>query len=49
MPSALPNSRDRSFTADATPCLASGSEAVIAVVAGVPARPMPTANRARPA
>ena len=48
MPKALPSSRDTSFRADATPCLAIGSAAVIAVVAGVPARPMPAAKKTIP-
>ena len=45
---ALPNSRETSLTAEATPCLAGGSEETIAVVAGVPASAMPAANRTRP-
>ena len=45
---ALPNSRETSFTAEATPCLAGGSEETIAVVAGVPASAIPAAKRTRP-
>src|SRR4029450_8871794 len=41
-------SRAVSLTAEATPCLLGGSEAVMAVVAGVPARAIPAANRTRP-
>ncbi len=48
MPNALPSSRAVSLTADATPCLAIDSEAVMAVVEGVPARPMPNAKQTRP-
>lgn len=48
MPSALPSAREVSLTAEATPCLAGGSEDTMAVVAGVPASPMPAANRTRP-
>ena len=43
MPSALPNSREVSLTADATPCLATGVFCTIAVVAGAVHRPRPTA------
>ena len=49
MPSALPSSREVSLTADPTPCFSSGSAAVMAVVLGVPARPMPAPNRTSPA
>lgn len=48
MPRALPSSREVSLTAEPTPCLAGGREAVIAVVEGVPARPIPAPNRTRP-
>ena len=48
MPRALPSSRAVSLTAEATPCLLSGSDSVMAVVAGVPARAIPAANRTRP-
>ena len=41
-PNAAPSSRDVSFTADATPCLARGSDATIALVAGVIASAAPT-------
>ena len=44
MPRALPSSRETSLRAEATPCLLMGREAVIAVVAGVPARPIPKAK-----
>ena len=42
MPSAPPTSRDRSLTAEATPCWPPGRAEVIALVAGVMAQPMPT-------
>ena len=48
IPNALPTSRETSLTAEATPCLSAGSELVIAVVAGVEARAIPNAKRARP-
>ncbi len=48
MPRALPSSRAVSLTAEATPCLLSGSDSVIAVVDGVPASAIPAANRTRP-
>ena len=48
MPKALPSSREVSLTAEATPCLLSGSDSVMAVVEGVPASAMPAANRTRP-
>ena len=48
MPRALPSSRAVSLTAEATPCLLSGSDSVIAVVAGVPASAMPAANSTIP-
>ena len=47
----MPISRVVSLTAEATPCLAVGSELTMALVAGVMARPMPAAEQhlARPA
>jgi len=48
MPKALPSSREVSLTAEATPCLLSGSDSVIAVVDGVPANAMPAANSTSP-
>ena len=47
MPMADPTSRATSFTADATPCWATGSELMIAVVAGVDtsAEPAPVTRR----
>ena len=41
MPNAEPSSRAVSFTADATPCLARGSEPTMAFVAGVIASAVP--------
>jgi hypothetical protein len=49
IPKALPSSRPVSLTADATPCFDTGSDEVIAVVAGVPASPIPNANGTIPA
>ena len=48
MPRALPSSRAVSLTAEATPCSLSGSDSVMAVVAGVPASAIPAANSTRP-
>ena len=48
MPNALPISRAVSFMAEATPCLDIGRELVRAVVAGVPARPMPSPKSRTP-
>ena len=48
MPSAEPNSRETSLTADATPCFAAGSDETIAVVAGVLASAIPAANTTSP-
>ena len=44
MPRAEPNSLDTSLTADPTPCFPSGSDAVMAIVAGVVASAMPAAK-----
>ncbi len=49
MPSAPPSSRARSLVAEPTPCFATGSASVIAVVAGVIASPMPAPSGSRPA
>jgi hypothetical protein len=49
MPSAPPTSRDRSLSADPTPCWAAGRPSVIAAVAGVIAAPMPMPTGIRPA
>ena len=49
VPSAPPTSRDRSFSAEPTPCCARGSASVMAVVAGVMAAPMPMPSGTRPA
>ena len=48
MPMAEPSSRETSFTAEATPCLARGNELTMAVVAGVDASDTPTPNTPRP-
>lgn len=41
MPTAPPTSRDRSLSAEATPCWEAGRAEVMLLVAGVMARPMP--------
>lgn len=48
MPIAPPTSRDRSLIAEATPCLAGGRAAVMLLVAGVIAQPMPTPSTSTP-
>jgi hypothetical protein len=49
MPIAPPTSRDRSLMAEATPCFCAGSAAVMLVVAGVMAQPIPTPRMSSPA
>ena len=49
IPIAPPTSRERSLSADPTPCRAGGSASVIAVVAGVIAAPIPTPSTTSPA
>ena len=48
MPTAPPTSRTVSFSADATPCFSTGSDAVIAVVEGVIVNAMPMPMTTRP-
>ena len=48
MPRADPSSRETSFTAEATPCFACGSEVTMAVVAGVEVRAIPSPKAASP-
>jgi hypothetical protein len=49
MPMAEPSSRDTSFIADPTPCLARGSDVTMAVVEGVDVSAMPKPKTIRPA
>ena len=49
IPTAPPTSRERSLSADPTPCWAGGSASVIAAVAGVIAAPIPMPSTIRPA
>lgn len=48
MPNAPPSSRSRSLTAEPTPALCGGREAMMAPVAGGMVSPMPTPSRPRP-
>ena len=49
IPVAPPTSRERSLSAEPTPCWAGGSASVIALVAGVIAAPIPTPSTTSPA
>jgi hypothetical protein len=48
MPNAPPSSRSRSLTAEPTPALCGGREAMMAPVAGGMVSPMPTPSSPRP-